>query len=62
MKTITNIQRLLMIAGFITGLGLIDGMEVDYHDMWTGFILISLVMVQIIRKQLLKEEKENNKD
>lgn len=55
MKTLQIIQKVLMAAGFVTGLSLMDGLETSYKDMWTGIIIIALIMVQLVMEQLSRE-------
>lgn len=48
MKTLAVIQKIIMTLAFITAMSLVDGIQVNYKDMWTGFLLFALVMVQLI--------------
>lgn len=58
MKTLRIIQKVFMCAAFITGLSLID--NVNYADMWIGFLLVTMVMLQIIIRQVYIDLKKND--
>lgn len=48
MKILQFTYDTLLAAAFITALFLVDGKQVCYKDLWTGFLLFALVVSQLL--------------
>ena len=60
MKILRRIQAVVTIIAFITAICLVDSIKVNYKDMWTSFMIIALVILQIIIRALSEEKSEEN--
>lgn len=52
MKTIRRIQNVLIAAGIITAVALVDGIEVSASSTWSAFVIISFLILTVVEREL----------
>lgn len=52
MKTIRRIQNVMIAAGIITAVALVDGIEVSGSSTWSAFVIISFSILTVVEREL----------
>lgn len=52
MKTIRRIQNVLIAAGIITAVALVDEIEVSASSTWSAFVIISFSILTVVEREL----------
>lgn len=56
MKTIRMIQNVLIVAGIITAVALVDGIEISASSTWSAFVIICFSIMTIIDREYRSEK------
>lgn len=62
MKTIRRIQNVLVAAGIITAVALVDGIEADASSTWSAFVIISFSILTVVERELNGKQNEEGRD
>lgn len=57
MKTIRMIQNVMVVAGMITAIALVDQIEVSSSKMWAAFVIAAFSVMTVIERELRAENK-----
>ena len=60
MKTIRRVQNVAIVIAMCTAIAIADGTEVTGKDVWSCFVMLSLVVVMIMYR-VLNEERERGR-
>ena len=52
MKTIRFIQNVMVGVGIVTAIALVDQIEVEPSNMWTGIVITILSVIIVIEREL----------
>lgn len=56
MKTIRMIQNVLIAAGIITAVALVDRIEVSASSMWAAFVIACFAILTVIEREYRSEK------
>lgn len=57
MKTIRVIQNVMIGAGIVTAISLVDGLEVTTTNKWAAFVIVAFAMLTIIEREIRVDNK-----
>lgn len=57
MKTIRVIQNVMIGAGIVTAIALVDGLEVTTTNKWAAFVIVAFAMLTIIEREIRVDNK-----
>lgn len=57
MKTIRIIQNVMIVAGIVTAIALVDGLEVSTTNKWAALVITAFSLLTIIGREIKVDNK-----